>query len=129
MAEIKYNDKQIKELLKNKYVKNCTNKNITFTKEFKLELIKQSNKWFFYKDIFKKFWFPKYIINSEIPRNSLNRWNKNINIKWVIEENKWRKKKEYFDTSKMTKDEYIEYLEAKIALIEELNKVDFWKYP
>jgi len=44
MAEIKYTNEQIAELLKNKYVKNCTNKNITFTKEFKLESIKQSDK-------------------------------------------------------------------------------------
>jgi hypothetical protein len=41
MAEIKYNTEQIKELLNNKYVKNCTPKNITFTKECKIEVLKQ----------------------------------------------------------------------------------------
>jgi hypothetical protein len=29
----------------------------------------------------------------------------------------------------MTKDEYIEYLEAKLALVEELKKLDKWNYP
>lgn len=129
MAEIKYRKEQIIELLRNKYVKSCTNKNISFTKEFKIELIKQSDNWMFYKDIFKNFWFPEYIINSEIPRNSLNRWKRNINKKWIIEENKWRKKKEMLDISKMNKDEYIEYLEAKLAIVEELKKIDLWNYP
>jgi hypothetical protein len=41
MAEIKYNTKQIEELLNNKYVKSCTNKNISFTKECKIEVLKQ----------------------------------------------------------------------------------------
>ena len=129
MAKVKYTEEQIKELENNKYVKRCTNKNITFTKEFKLELIKQTKNWIFYKDIFKNFWFPEYVINSEIPRNSLNRWKRNISRKWLIEENKWRKKKEIIDVLKMTKDEYIEYLEAKLAIIEELKKIDRWEYP
>jgi hypothetical protein len=29
----------------------------------------------------------------------------------------------------MTKDEYIEYLEMKLAIVEELKKIDSWNYP
>lgn len=128
MAQIKYNESQRDELKSNKYVKNCTEKHVVFKKDFKFEAIKL-HKIMIPKEIFKKFWFPEYIINSEIPKNSIARWEKNINEKWVIEENKWRKIKEYFDISKMNKDEYIEYLEAKLALVEELKKIDKWEYP
>lgn len=122
MAEIKYTKEQVMELLKNTYIKSCTNKNISFTKEFKIELLKQSDKWVFYKDIFKNFWFPDYIVNSEIPRNSLNRWKKNINTKWIIEENKWRKKKENTDFQNMNSEEKVKFLEAKVAYLEEVNE-------
>lgn len=127
MAEIKYNTEQIKELLNNKYVKNCTPKNITFTKECKIEVLKQWKEWIFYRDIFRNIWFPEYIVNSKIPERSYNRWKRN-DKKWVIENKKWRKKTEY-DPSKMTKDEYIEYLEMKLAIVEELKKIDSWNYP
>jgi len=40
MAEIKYNKNQIKELKMNKYVKDCTEKYITFTDDFKMKVIK-----------------------------------------------------------------------------------------
>ena len=36
MAEIKYSATQIEELKQNKYVKDCTEKYITFTDEFKI---------------------------------------------------------------------------------------------
>jgi hypothetical protein len=40
MAEIKYNNEQIKELKMNKYIKDCTDKYLTFTDEFKIKVIK-----------------------------------------------------------------------------------------
>ena len=128
MVKVKYTTEQIAELLKNKYVKSCTDKNISFTKEFKLELIKQSEKWIFYKDIFKNFWFPEYIINSEIPRNSLNRWKYNLN-KWNIELKKWRLKKERIDFNNMTLEQENEYLKTKLLFYEELKKLVNWNYP
>lgn len=128
MAEIKYTNQQTEELLKNKYVKSCTNKNISFTKECKIEVIKQSNNWIFYKDIFKNFWFPEYIINSEIPRNSLNRWKKNIK-KWELELKNWRPKKEKVDFNNMTLEQENEYLRAENAYLKELKKLLDWNYP
>lgn len=62
------------ELLNNKYVKNCTSKNIKFTKDCKIKALK-------------------------------------------LEEKKWIPKKERFDKSKMTKDEYIEYLEREDSVL------------
>jgi len=122
MTTIKYTEEQIKELKSNPSVKNATSKHIIFTKEFKLQAVKLAEKYITSKEIFKQFWFPEYVINSNIPFNSLNRWKK-LSKKWIVEKKKWRKKKEYIDTTKMTKDEYIEYLEAKLALMEELERL------
>lgn len=40
----------------------------------------------------------------------------------MIDVHKGRKKKEMIDVSLMSKDEYIAYLEAKAAYLEELNR-------
>ncbi|MDD3120612.1 MAG: hypothetical protein PHF46_04340 [Candidatus Gracilibacteria bacterium] len=119
MAGIKYTGVQMEELKKNKYVKNVTNKNITFNLECKLEVVKLSKKGMFYRDIFKKLGFPEYIIKSKIPERSYNRWktkNKNGNI----EDKKGRPKKEKIDFNNMTLEQENEYLRAKLALYEEL---------
>lgn len=126
MALIKYNETQIEDLKKNKYVKSITNKNINFSLECKLEALKLSNKWIYFRDIFKKLWFPEYIINSDIPKKSIDRWKRNKN-KWELEKQKWRPRKEKIDFDNLTKDQYIEYLETKLAYYEEMKKyIDSW---
>lgn len=121
MAWIKYSDTQIKELIWNKYVKKVSEKYITFSLECKTEFLKLSNKWLFYREIFRKLWFPEYIINSNVPKKAYDRWTTNMN-KWIIEDKKWRPKKEKIDTSKMTKDEYIKYLEMEVEILKEFKK-------
>lgn len=129
MENIRYTTSQISELKSNKYVKNCTSKNIIFTKECKIKVVELSNKGIFNREIFKILWFPEYIINSRVPELSVSRWKRNTKDNWLVELNIWRPKKEKIDISKMNKDEYIEYLEAKLALTEELKNLDKWKYP
>jgi len=48
MQKIIYNESQIKELNANKYVKNCSEKYITFTLECKIEVLKQLEKWIYF---------------------------------------------------------------------------------
>jgi hypothetical protein len=61
MALIKYTETQIEELKKNKYVKSVTSKNINFTLECKLEVVKLSKQGILHRDIFIKL-SPKYDI-------------------------------------------------------------------
>jgi hypothetical protein len=85
-----------------------------------------------HRDIFRKFWFPEYIINSKIPERLLKNWRYKARHKWIEslqDSKKWRKKKENFDTSKMSKDEELEYLRTKVAVLEELKKLVDWDYP
>ena len=115
MPWIKYSNEQISELLKTKYVLNCTQKYIIFTKECKNKSLKLLRQNFSTKEIFEKLWFPEYIINSKIPQRSFHRWNyKNNNS--LIEDKKWRPKKEEIDFENMTLEQENEYLRAKLAL-------------
>ena len=118
MQKIKYNDTQINELKTIKYVKNATEKHIIFTQECKFKIIELSNKWIYFREIFNKLWFPKYVIDSEVPRNTLKRLKNNLKT-GKIEEKKWRPKKEKIDFDNMTLEQENEYLKAKLALYEE----------
>ena len=120
MPWIKYSNEQISELLKTKYVLNCTQKYIIFTKECKNKSLKLLRQNFSTKEIFEKLWFPEYIINSKIPAKSLNRWKKTLRENWIIELKKWRPKKEKIDFNNMTKHQELEYLRTKLALYEEI---------
>jgi len=129
MTTIKYTKEQIKELKLNQNVKNATSKHIIFTKEFKIKAVKLAKEYITAKEIFKQFWFPEYIINSNIPSQSLARWKNNINNKWLIEEKKWRPKKEIIDFDKMTLEEQNEYLKTENIYLKELHKQIYWNYP
>ena len=129
MTENKYNNSQIEELKNNINVKNCTKKHIVFTKEFKYKAVELAKKYIWAKEIFMKFWFPEYVINSQIPSNSLARWKK-LTKKWVVEEIKWRpKKEENIDFSKMNLKQQNEYLRAENLYLKELHKQIYWEYP
>ena len=77
-----YNKVQIEEILNNPYVLKCSENNLTFTKECKIESVKLWNDWYKSKEIFKKFNFPKYILDSKIPSRSVCRWNNLVKIRW-----------------------------------------------
>jgi len=129
MTKIKYIKEQIKELKSNSNVKNATEKHIVFTKEFKLKAVELAEKYISAKEIFKQFWFPEYVINSDIPSNSLARW-KRLTKKWIIEEKKWRpKKEENLEFSQMSTKEQNEYLKAENLYLKELHKQIYWEYP
>ncbi|MFV0552352.1 MAG: hypothetical protein ACK5L6_10605 [Anaerorhabdus sp.] len=41
MSKIKFMDAQVKKLRKNKWIKNITNRGITYTDEFKVKIVKE----------------------------------------------------------------------------------------
>ena len=130
MVKIKYTQEQIKKLLKNSYVENCTDSYITFTAKCKYKAVKLWNSWLKCREIFTKLKFPKYIINSAIPTRSINRWKRILNEKWknaFNEIKKWRKKGyKKINIDNMTQEELIEFLQIKIIYLEKANKVLEW---
>ena len=131
MSKKRYTDEQIKELKANKYVMNCTEKSIQFTDEFRKIAMELDGKEF-PRAIFKKCWFPDYIVNSLIPEKSFNRRRKSMREKWEIWliDNRWcnwwrpRKnkiKKKSWEKIEVSKEER-EYMQAELAVYKEL----FW---
>lgn len=133
MSHKTYSKQQVEELLSNEYVAWCSEKYITFTDEFKLLCIEQDNLWIYHREIFSLCSFPDYVVHSKVPEMCLKRWRAMIRKsweQWLTWNKKWRSKKEKIDTSKMSKDEYIEYLEAQVASMSEVQKfLKRWKYP
>jgi len=131
MSNKEYNKEQIELLKSNKYVKGCTSKYITFTDEIKIEALKLDKDWVYFKDIFRYFSFPDFVTESLVPKQSLKSWRHRFKNKWLswLTWIKWRKKWEKIDISKMSKDDYIKYLETKTAYLEELHKSAYWHYP
>lgn len=128
MAGIQYNDEQVQELQKNKYVKFVTNKYITFTLECKLEFLSLVREWVFYRDIFKSFGFGEYIVNSPLPERCFQRW-KRKEMSWNIESKKWRQKKNIIDIENMSIEEQNKYLRTENAYLKELHKMKYGHYP
>ena len=131
MSKKRYTDEQIKELKANKYVMNCTEKSIQFTDEFRKIAMELDGKEF-PRAIFKKCWFPDYVVNSKIPEKSFNRRRKSMREKWEIWliDNRWcnwwksRKnkiKKKSWEIIEVSKEER-EYMQAELAVYKEL----FW---
>ena len=132
MAGIKYSKKQVEELLKNKYVKDCTQKYISFTDEFKIKVLELDNKWIYHRKIFKELGFPEYICISDVVNRTLRNLRHNVITKWkdfLLESKKWRKKVENVDINKMTLLEQNEYLKTENAVLKEIYKLKYWKYP
>jgi len=132
MSKNTYNGDQIKELLANKYVKDCSFKYILFTDEFKIKALELDKKFIYHKTIFKDSWFPEYIYNSIIPKNSLGNWRHKLKNKWLIwliKTKKWRKKKEKISLAEMTLHEQNEFLRTENAYLKELHKTAYWDYP
>jgi len=132
MTKIPYTREQTWILRSNQYVKSCTEKYITFTDDCRITALKLDDQKWYFRDIFRYLWFPDFIIDSEVPRSSLKGWRKRVRNKGaagIIEAKKGRKTKEKIDISRMTKDEYIQYLEAKTAYLEEIQKKIYGDYP
>lgn len=136
MSKKQYSIGQIKELLMNINVKDCSTKYITFTDEFKIKALELDRKWHYHRTIFKDFWFPEYICSSEVPKDSLGNWRfklKNKWLSWLIKTKKWRKNKENInsaDISRMTLIEQNEFLKAENAFLKEIGKLfEKWAYP
>lgn len=132
MSNKEYSKEQIELLKTNKFVKDCTLKYITFTDEFKIEVMKLDNKWVYFRDIFRHFWFPEFIITSNIPKQNLKNWRRNIKadwLPWLLSSKKWRKKWKKIDLESMPLEERIKYLEIENTYLKELHKVAYWHYP
>lgn len=123
MSKILFTDAQVKKLSKNKWIKNITNKGITYTDEFKYKLVKECNNYKkFPQDIFMECNIDPEIVGKTRIRNCAYRWRIQINSTGEISDTRTTKsgntiKRELSDKEKL------ERAEAKIKLLEAENEL------
>lgn len=81
MSKRIFTNEQINELLKNSHVSCCSERSITFTKDFKLLAIKLYEQGITSSDIFIDAKFNLNLIGKEQPKSCLKRWLRAFRIK------------------------------------------------
>lgn len=123
MSKILFTDAQVKKLSKNKWIKNITNKGITYTNEFKQKLVKETENYKkFPQDIFRECNIDPDIVGNIRIKNAAHRWRKQYKNSGIIEDTRTTKsgnklKRELSDKEKL------ERAEAKIKLLEAENEL------
>ena len=123
MSKILFTDAQVKKLSKNKWIKNITNKGITYTDEFKYKLVKECENYKkFPQDVFRECGIDRDIVGERRISDSANRWRK-----------QYKNTGELKDTRKgsfgrpiqreLSDKEKLERAEAKIKLLEAENEL------
>ncbi len=124
MTNIIYSDEQILMLSNNPYIHTCSAKYITFTPECKKEAVRlYDHEWLSPKRAFETLGFPDFMVQSTFPKDSIKRWRKIAKarwIEWLHGKKRGRKKKER-SIEDMTPKDRMEYLEAKVAYLEQEN--------
>ena len=123
MSKILFTDVQVKKLSKNKWIKNISNKGITYTDEFKYKLVKECENYKkFPQDIFKECNIDPEIVGESRIHNCAYRWriqfSKTGELKDTRIDNDGRPlERELSDKEKL------ERAEAKIKLLEAENEL------
>lgn len=121
MSKNIYSSEQIKALLKNKNIKNCTSKAITYTKEFKIKAVQE-----YYQGglspnmIFRKAGIDLNVIGRMQPKWCLQRWKKIYKAKGKpgLKEHRGRNGGR---KAKVPESDDLEYLKTKIRYLEQEN--------
>ncbi len=125
MGKIIFTKEQLKELSRNKHVKKCCKKAITYSEDFKVQAVKQYyDEYLTPKEIFKEAGFDLEIIGKKMPGWCLDRWKKvfqNKGVMFLSTENRGKgggRPKKIKDKSDKDK---IERLEATVVYLKAEN--------
>ena len=123
MSKKLFTDVQVKKLSKNKQIKNVTNKEITYTNEFKYKLVKECENYKkFPQEVFRECGIDPEIVGKGRIEASAHRWRKQLNYIGKITDTKTTNsgntlKRELSDKEKL------ERAEARIKLLEAENEL------
>ena len=124
MIKSKFTEEQIKELRSNKNVVKCSDKAITYSKDFKLLAVKQYEDGKTPFEIFRDAGFNIQTVGRSTVGWCLKRWNKTLRAKGLIgleTDSRGRNSSGRPTTEGLTAEKRIEYLEAKVAYLKEEN--------
>jgi hypothetical protein len=83
MSKRIFNEEQIKTLSQNPNVARCSDKSITYHKDFKIESCKKYDQGMSVKEIFKEAGFDLSCIGKDTPRYRIRDWRKTFRIKGI----------------------------------------------
>src|SRR3989344_3864022 len=81
MSKRIFNEEQIEEISKNKNVARCSDKSVTYHKDFKIGAIKKYYQGMSAKEIFKEAGFDVNILGKDAPRYRVRDWRKTFKTK------------------------------------------------
>jgi transposase len=124
MIKSKFTEGQMKELQKNKNVVKCSDKAITYSKDFKLLAVQKYMDGKIPREIFREAGFDLRVIGKDSYNGSLTRWNRSLRttgLNNLQTEARGRKSIRRPTSEGLTTEQRIEYLEAKVAYLKEEN--------
>ena len=125
MSNIVFTDSEVKKLRKNKYVRNVSNKSITYTDEFKEKVVFETENYKkFPRQVFEECGFDIDIIGLKRIQSSGSRWRSAFRRNGVEQLQDTRK----FNTGRPTEkdlslEEKYEKLQAKLKLLQAENEL------
>ncbi len=124
MSKILFTNAQVKKLSKNKWIKNITNKGITYTDEFKYKLVKECENYKkFPQDVFRECGINPDIVGERRISNSAYRWRKQLKSTGELKDTRIDGNNEKNLKHKLSDKEKLERAEAKIKLLEAENEL------
>ena len=123
MSKILFTDAQVKKLRKNKWIKNITNKGITYTDEFKYKLVKECENYIkFPQDVFRECGIDPEIVGERRYANAADRWRKQLKKTGEIKDSR-KNSTGRFRIHELSDKEKLKRAEAKIKLLEAENEL------
>ncbi len=125
MSKRIFSEEQIKELLKNSNVERCSDKSISYHKNFKITAVKEYQKGLLPIEIFMQAGFKIDVVGRETPERCLQRWRRVFRTKGIQElsiETRGRGKGGGRPkVNWLNEKEKIKYLETQIAYLKAEN--------
>ena len=123
MTKVLFSDAQVKKLMKNKWIKNVSNRAITYTDEFKIKLVKETENYKkFPREIFKECEIDPEIVGNRRIEIAAYRWRKKYNETGEIRDTKKGNSGRRLER-RLSDKEKLERAEAKIKLLEAENEL------
>lgn len=123
MSKILFTDAQVNKLSKNKWIKNITNKAITYTDDFKIKLVMECEDYKkFPRDIFIECNIDPNIVGERRIANSANRWRKQYKNNGTITDTRKGNSGRILERE-LSDKEKLKRAEAKIKLLEAENEL------
>jgi len=123
MSKRIFTEEQIKELSTNKNVVRCSERSITYSKSFKISVVKLYEQGLTSTEIFRQASFDLRVIGKKQPTRCLRRWNKSFRKRGAegLSETRGRNSSGRPKTKDLLEADKIKRLETEVAYLKEEN--------